>query len=144
MLRISKLTDYGTVVLASLVGTRHRVISAAELSTRTDIALPTVSKLLKSLAKSGLVESSRGANGGYRLARDPEAISAADIIDASDSQCDYEDNCNTGAPWQRVNKASRNALLDVSLLDLARDARTHKVMQFGGMPITIERTTHGD
>ncbi len=156
MLRISKLTDYGTVVLASLVGTRHRVISAAELSARTDIALPTVSKLLKTLAKSGLVESSRGANGGYRLARDPEAINAADIIDAlegpvsitecsaSDSQCDYEDHCNTGGAWQRVNKAIRNALLDVSLLDLARDTRTHKVMQFGGMPITIERTTHGD
>lgn len=156
MLRISKLTDYGTVVLASLVGSRHRVVSAADLADRTGVTLPTVSKLLKMLARAGLVESSRGANGGYRLARDPERITAADIIDAlegpvsitecssDDSQCDFEAQCSTGNAWQRVNAAIRTALNEVSLLELARDTDRPAVMQFGGMPITIERTRHGN
>ena len=152
MLRITRLTDYGTVVLASLVTTRHKVVSAAEIAGHTNIALPTVSKLLKMLARAGLVESTRGANGGYRLARDPERISAADIIDAlegpvsitecssDDSNCDYEHQCNTGNAWQRVNSAIRVALSEVTLMELAKDANRPQVMEFGGMPITVERT----
>ena len=82
MLRISKLTDYGTVLLAHLAATPSVVCSAADVASATGIALPTVSKLLKSLARSGLVTSTRGANGGYQLSRSPQDISAADIIDA--------------------------------------------------------------
>ncbi len=68
MLRISKLTDYGTVLLAHLAANPADVCSAADVASATGIALPTVSKLLKSLARAGLVTSTRGANGGYRLA----------------------------------------------------------------------------
>ena len=82
MLRISKLTDYGTVVLAYLAGDHDSVCSAADVAAATGIAPPTVSKLLKSLAHADLVTSTRGANGGYQLARDPRLISAADVIDA--------------------------------------------------------------
>ena len=82
VLRISRLTDYGTVLLAHLAGDHGTVCSAADVSAATGIALPTVSKLLKSLAHADLVTSTRGANGGYRLARDPRLISAADVIDA--------------------------------------------------------------
>lgn len=153
MLRISKLTDYGTIVLASLARQQSVQMSSAELATRTGIALPTVSKLLKSLAKAGIVTSTRGARGGYQLARDAGEISAADIIDAlegpvsitecssDDSQCNYEDVCNTGSAWQKINGAIRTALSDVSLSELARDAQTKSnTPKFGGMPITIERT----
>ncbi|MEM9403201.1 MAG: SUF system Fe-S cluster assembly regulator [Pseudomonadota bacterium] len=152
MLRISKLTDYGTVVLASLVNSRHKVISAAEIAGQTGISLPTVSKLLKTLAREGLVESARGANGGYRLSRDPERISAADIIEAlegpisiteclsSDSHCDYQQQCSPCSAWRSVNNAIRVALSEVTLIDLANDASRPQVMQFGGMLITVERT----
>ena len=80
MLRMGKLTDYATVVLASLAQdpTRHR--AAAELAERTRLSRPTVSKVLKGLQRSGLVISSRGALGGYRLARGPEQITAAQIL----------------------------------------------------------------
>ncbi|HNP65190.1 MAG TPA: Rrf2 family transcriptional regulator, partial [Woeseiaceae bacterium] len=63
MLRISKLTDYGTVLLAHLAANRPVVCSAADVANATGIALPTVSKLLKSLARAGLVISTRGSNG---------------------------------------------------------------------------------
>ena len=82
MLRISKLTDYGTVVLAHLAGGDGQVCSAAEVADATGIAMPTVRKLLKSLARAGLVTSTRGASGGYQLSRPAREISAASVIDA--------------------------------------------------------------
>lgn len=128
MLRISKLTDYATVILASLM--TGALTSAAELAERTHIGLPTVSKLLKELQHAGLVDSVRGARGGYRLARAPALISAADIIDAVEgpvaltecagdhSRCDIESTCQVGRSWQRISLSIRQALADLSLSDL--------------------------
>ncbi len=150
MLRISKLTDYGTVLLANLAANRETVCSAADVSEATGIAVPTVSKLLKSLGRAGLVTSTRGANGGYQLARDPLDISAADIIDAlegpvsitecsaNDSQCAHEGVCSVGGAWQRVNIAIRRALEGVSLNDLLRTNSPAPEFRFAGLPITLE------
>ena len=150
MLRISRLTDYGTVVLAHLARDDAELVSAAEVATATGIALPTVSKLLKLLAKVGIVTSTRGSHGGYRLARDAHAISAADVIDAldgpvsitecsaADSQCDFEAHCNVGSAWQRINVAIRRALDEISLADLLRATGPVPRFEFAGLPITIE------
>lgn len=150
MLRISKLTDYGTVVLACLAGSAGRVQSAAEVSEATGIAPPTVRKLLKSLARAGLVASTRGANGGYELARPAHEISAASVIDAlegpvsitecsaTDGQCDFEDVCNVGNAWQRINVAIRRALEDVNLIDLMRANSPVPNFRFAGLPVTVE------
>jgi len=81
MLRMGKLTDYATVVLASLAQEPARHRAAAELAERTRLSRPTVSKVLKGLQRAGMVISSRGARGGYRLARSPEQITAAQILD---------------------------------------------------------------
>ena len=150
MLRISKLTDYGTVLLAHLARETDTVCSAAEIAQSTGIALPTASKLLKSLARSGLVTSTRGVNGGYRLARPAAAISAANIIDAlegpvsitecsaSDSHCDIEEVCSVGNAWQRINVAIRRALEEVSLVDLQRSSSPVPRFRFAGLPINVE------
>ena len=153
MLRISKLTDYGTVLLAHLAGDPASVCSAADVAASTGIGVATVSKLLKSLARAGLVTSTRGANGGYKLARSPRDISAADVIDAlegpvsitecsaSDSNCDYESVCNVGSSWQRINVAIRRALEDVSLIDLLRTNSPVPSFRFAGTPVTVEKKT---
>ena len=150
MLRISKLTDYGTVVLAHIASRPGEPVSAADVAAGTGIATPTVSKLLKSLARAGLVLSTRGAHGGYRLARAAGEISAADVIDAlegpvsitecsgSDSHCEHEGVCSVGGAWQQINVAIRRALDDVSLLDLLRTHRVASRCKFAGLPITIE------
>lgn len=150
MLRISKLTDYGTVLLAHLAANQAHVCSAADVASATGIALPTVSKLLKSMAKSGLVRSTRGANGGYELARSPGEISAADVIDALegpvsitecssiDSLCEHEGVCSVGGAWQRINVAIRRALDDITLSDLLRTNSPVPQFRFAGMPITVE------
>lgn len=151
MLRISRLTDYGTVVLAHLARDDAGLVSAAEVASATGIALPTVSKLLKSLAKADLVNSTRGSHGGYRLARDAQEISAADVIDALegpvsitecsaiDSHCDFEDSCNVGGAWQRINVAIRRALSDISLADLLRTKSPLPHFEFAGLPIYVEQ-----
>jgi len=130
MLKISRLTDYGTMILVTLAGRRDGLCPASDVAQATRLALPTVQKLLKLLAKSDLVESVRGADGGYRLARAPEDISAADILDALEgplaitecstdsSSCELEDSCTVGGAWQRINVAIRNALADISLAEL--------------------------
>ena len=153
MLRISKLTDYGTVLLAHLAGNPDEVRSAADIAARTGISLPTASKLLKSLARNGLVTSTRGANGGYRLARDASAISAAEIIDALEgpvsitecsvtgSHCDIEEACGVGNAWQRINVAIRDALDEVSLVDLLRSKSPAPPFRFAGLPINVEEKT---
>ena len=114
------------------------------------VALPTVSKLLKALGKAGLVSSTRGSHGGYRLARNATKISAADVIDAlegpvsitecssSDSLCDFESNCAVGGAWQRINVAIRKALTDVSLADLLQANRPSPRFSFAGTPIIVE------
>ena len=131
MLRISRLTDYATVILAALAGEPARVQTAAALAEQTHIAAPTVSKLLKQLQRSGLVVSTRGLHGGYHLARPPAQISAAAILDALEGpvaltdcsaghgHCEIEDSCRVGRVWQRLNLAIRRSLNDVSLAQLA-------------------------
>ncbi len=131
MLRMGKLTDYATVVLASLAQDPTRRRAAAELAERTRLSQPTVSKVLKGLQRAGMVISSRGSQGGYRLARDPELITAAQILDVfegpiaitecsgASSQCGIERLCRVGGAWQRINAAIRRALEDVTLQQLA-------------------------
>ncbi len=130
MLRISKLTDYATVILAHLAEDGASLRTAVELAELTRIGLPTVSKVLKELQRAGLVDSTRGSRGGYALARPAADISAADIIDAVEGplgltecathpgQCGLEPSCRVGRSWQRVNVAIRRALGDVSLSEL--------------------------
>lgn len=154
MLRITRLTDYGTVLLAHLAAHGDSVCSATEVASVTGLALPTVSKLLKSLARSGLVNSTRGANGGYKLSRSPDNISAADVIDAlegpvaitecsaSNSHCEHEGVCSVGGAWQRINIAMRRALEDISLSDLLRSNRPVPRFRFAGMPITVENPSN--
>ncbi len=131
MLRISKLTDYGTLVLVRLARYEAgRLCPATELAAGTGLALPTVQKVLKILARGELVVSARGADGGYRLARAPEEITAADILDAlegplaitecsnDDSHCELESSCQTGGAWQKISHAIRAAMTDIKLCDL--------------------------
>ncbi|EQD44502.1 Transcriptional regulator, Rrf2, partial [mine drainage metagenome] len=82
MVRISRLTDYATVLLAVLATQPERLHTAAALAQQTHVAAPTVSKLLKQLQRAGLVVSTRGLHGGYQLARPAAQISAAAILDA--------------------------------------------------------------
>jgi FeS assembly SUF system regulator len=131
MLRISKLTDYGTVILARLAQEPGLQLTASQLAQLTHVPMATVSKLLKQLQRHALVISTRGLHGGYRLARMPDAITAADVLDALEGPvaltecatqpnlCGIESSCGVNRAWQKVNTAIRRTLSDITLLELA-------------------------
>jgi len=83
MLRVSRLTDYATVVMTCIAAHPDNVLNTVQIADETRLELPTVSKLLKALGHAALVESFRGVNGGYRLARPATDISLAEIVEAA-------------------------------------------------------------
>jgi len=149
MLRISKMTDYATVILARLATAPQRQFTAAQLADQTHLAQPTVSKVLKLLLRRGLLHSTRGLHGGYRLARPAAEITAAQILDALEGpvaliecarhvhHCSIESTCGVGRAWQRVSVALRRVLEEITLVDLAG---------LGGEPVrfaALERQLRG-
>lgn len=130
MLRVTKLTDYASLVLTLLAADPTRVHSAAELAAHAHLEPPTVSKLLKALAQAGLVTAFRGASGGYRLARPASEISLIAIVEAiegplgmtecslHDGDCGIQDHCGVRANWRRVNDVVADALRSVSLAQM--------------------------
>ena len=151
MLRISKLTDYGTVILADLAARNETRASAVEVAETTGLSQPTVRKVLKLLGKARLVVATRGVHGGYQLARAATDISAADVIDAlegpvsitecsaHDRHCELEAQCSVGGAWQRINVAIRRALGEISLTDLRTSTQRPPSFDFSGTPIHVER-----
>ena len=134
MLRVTKLTDYATVVLTALAAGPERVHSAAELAEQAGLEVTTVAKLLKPLAQAGLVAGFRGAHGGYRLARDAWQISLIEIVEAMEGPlgmtecsvhagtCGIESSCGVRANWRRINDVVIDALRGVSLADMLSPA----------------------
>jgi FeS assembly SUF system regulator len=132
MLRISKMTDYA-VVLATHLAAAEGPHAARDLAVQTQIPEPTASKVLKKLARAGVVISQRGAKGGYALARSPEHVGVNEVIEAiegpiavtecsddtTDSSCEYETSCGVRANWQRINVAVHRALSEITLADMA-------------------------
>ncbi len=133
MLKISKLTDYGTVVMTYLACKPDTVHSAADVAEHTHLSAPTVSKLLKMLAMKQLVSSRRGTKGGYSLARPASQISIADVICAiegpvsltvcSDPEqaCEQAPYCGAATAWQRINSVVHSALEELTLADMQKD-----------------------
>lgn len=131
MLRVSRLTDYATLLMTCLASAPAEVVSAVQLADSARLETPTVSKLLKLLTHAGLVESFRGANGGYRLARPATSISVAEVVEAVDGpigmtdcgaghgQCDREAWCGVRLNWQRINAEVDATLRAVSVADMA-------------------------
>jgi len=126
------MTDYA-VVLATHLAAVEGPHAARDLAVQTQIPEPTASKVLKKLARAGVVVSQRGAKGGYALARSPEQIGVNEVIEAiegpiavteclddtTDSFCEHETHCGVRANWQRINVAVHKALSEITLADMA-------------------------
>jgi FeS assembly SUF system regulator len=140
MIRLSKLADYGIVLMTYFAGGRLRpgpkggsdvIYTSRELADESRLPLPTVSKIMKALCRSGLLMSHRGAGGGYSLAREPDVISVVDIIAAIEGPiamtecsitapglCEFESACPVRSNWQRINNVVVQALAGLSLTDM--------------------------
>ncbi|MBV8972460.1 MAG: SUF system Fe-S cluster assembly regulator [Sphingomonadaceae bacterium] len=140
MLRLTNLADYAVVVMTAAARCDGDCLSAGAVAARTGIPVPTVAKVMGLLKRGGLLASSRGVAGGFRLARAAAAISVADIIEAVEgpialtncqhgpdhepvSACALEGSCAVRPHWRPINLAVRTALAAVTLGDLAAPAR---------------------
>src|SRR4051794_1781505 len=127
MIILSKLADYGVIAATHLAADPEGQATAAAIAAETRLPQATVAKLLKALAHAGLVTATRGAAGGYRLARRASAISVAEGVAAIDgdigmTQCSIHVDdcarttfCPTRPHWAAINRAVGAALSAVSL-----------------------------
>jgi FeS assembly SUF system regulator len=136
MVRLSKLADYAVVVLMRLDATPPGAVQTAPgIAQATGVAEPTVAKVLKQLGQAGLVASTRGARGGYALARPLGRVSIADVIaavegpvaltacvDGATHVCECEGACQVRGRWDMVNNAIRQALAAITLADMIEGA----------------------
>lgn len=142
MIRVTKLADYGILLMTWLAWReaqpehRGKRRTAPDLAAETGLPAPTVSKLLRLLTRAKLLDSQRGATGGYALAQDPAGVSMAEIIQAiegpialmdclSDTSpdCDVVSLCPTRTNWDRINQAILSALEGISLEEMATPQR---------------------
>ena len=135
MIILSKLADYGVIVATHLASVAPSQVNAVHLAADTRLPQTTVAKVLKLLAKAGIVSAVRGAAGGYRLAREAETISVAAIVAAIDGDfamtqctskigpCDRLHYCPTRPHWHRINQAVGEALGSVTLGDMVQPGR---------------------
>lgn len=139
MIKLSKLSDYAIVVLSRLASERGEVVTTSTLSGDTGIPEPTVSKVLKLLAKQQIVISVRGANGGYKMDRAPADITVTEMITAlegpialtsciehGNNDCMIDTLCPLKGGWQKVNMAVKDALDKIALSDLLVPVRAKK------------------
>ncbi|UVO49877.1 SUF system Fe-S cluster assembly regulator [Sphingomonas sp. SUN019] len=133
-MRLSSLADYAVVLMSAAA--RHcggaGRLNATLLADETGVPLPTAQKLVSRLSAAGLIESTRGTGGGFRLSRPPSAITLAEIVeavegpialtscvDAGDHDCCIEGSCRVKPHWNAVNDAVRGALAGVTLASLS-------------------------
>jgi len=134
MIRLSKLADYGIVLICRIAADRPGKIHAAkDLAAATTIPLPTVSKMTKALARAGLLVSHRGVDGGFALGRPATEISVAQVVEALDgpiamtdcvrddhSGCGVEPTCGVRDHWDRISSTIRTALDGLTIADMAK------------------------
>jgi FeS assembly SUF system regulator len=150
MIRISRLTDYGIVLMSHMATHADRVHNATEVASEAHLPLPTVSKLLRLLAKEGLLDSHRGVKGGYGLARPAEDITVGHIVKAlegpiaittctndSPGDCEHEPLCPVRGHWSLINLAIRQALDSVTLADMAAQPRRLVLPVLGARPRAV-------
>lgn len=144
MLRISKLTDYATVIMSFLALDSSRVFSATQIARAIHLSAPTVSKILKMLCEAELVTSFRGTGGGYQLAREPKDITIADVVSAIEGRlamteccavknaCVLDTLCGIKKNWQVINQVILKALTGLTLFDM------NQSISFKNIPIKVE------
>ena len=133
MFRITKQTDYGIVLVSHMAAEPERQFTAPDLAAEAQLPLPMVAKILKLLAREGVLVSHRKVNGGYALARSSRAIAVFEVIIALDGpiamteciddgpgECVQELICPLRSNWQIINRAVRQTLDEIKIADMAQ------------------------
>ncbi len=137
MLQLTKRTEYGLIALTHLVGRHGEFVSVREICERYPVPKRLVAEVLKELCRGGLLDSQRGATGGYALTRTPESITVRDVVGTLEGEpaltscqsvghvasagCDVEGVCPIRDPILRLRIEFWRLLEHMTLRDLVRD-----------------------
>ena len=133
MLKLTKKADYGLIALKHLAVRKPASASAKDIADSYGIPLPLLSKILQKLVKSGFLASEHGANGGYRLAMEPAAITAFEVIRAIEGpvfltscftvhgDCEHSERCNVKGPLRKVHEGIVRLLSSITISEMAVD-----------------------
>lgn len=154
-MHVSAKADYGMRALLELAAEYHddprRLVKGDAIAKRQDIPVKFLEGILRQLRQSGIVASQRGAEGGYRLDRDPGQISIADVVRALDGplaavrgqrpeDLDYPGSAeHLREVWIAVRAAMRHVLENISLADVASGVLPVEVTEMLAQPGAWER-----
>ena len=149
MFKLSKKADYGLIALKHLANHRQgHACSANDIAQEYGISATLMAKVLQKLAKQGLVAAKHGSTGGYQLARQPDKISALEVLTAIDGpvlitscvtshgNCDATERCSVKEPLQRVNESILNVLSMVTIAHLSEEKQERSLVGLKGLVVT--------
>jgi FeS assembly SUF system regulator len=140
MIKISKMADYGVLLLGHFAQHDETLTSSSELAETYHMPRAVVANLLKEFSRAGLLESRRGLRGGYRLARPAAEITLLDMLNAIEGPvhliecaaddatppCSYEDVCPSRSPMQAVHRKLIRLFQSITLAELMHAAPAPK------------------
>lgn len=134
MLKLTKKADYGLIAMKHLARVAPHTASAKEIAAKYHLPVPVLSKILQSLNRGGFLVSEQGTRGGYRLSRDPQAISTYEVVRAIDGpifltscftetgDCEHSGNCSIRDPLRKIHEGMISLLTNLTMADLAAES----------------------
>lgn len=137
-MEITSKGRYAVRIMADLARNGSGFVSLNDISKRQGISIKYLEKIISMMAKANLVESMRGALGGYKLAKNPENCTIKEILDATgDSikiatcihgeKCPKAETCDTIGVWNSLNDLINKYLTSVTLKDLVDKTCQNKI-----------------
>jgi Rrf2 family protein len=137
MLKLSKKAEYAFLALQYMAERSGQMINAKQLASELELSFEFLSKALQSLMKAMLVNSQQGINGGYSLAKKPEYITLAEVVNAVDEKlhivncspespadCERQDKCNLVSPMYKIQKRINDIFYNTTIADLVYESKT--------------------
>ena len=151
MLRVTRLADYGIVMLTFFATHPENTYTARDIANHVKLPLPVASKVLKLLSKAGLLSSQRGIKGGYALSRPSSEITVASIIRAFEGPiavtecsdikgfCGLETGCPVRTNWHMINRAIHSALEKITLAQMTQPLHQSLItLDLPGRPFSVQ------
>ena len=133
-MKLSTRSRYGLRAMIAIARRPGEFRTSELVAGEQEVSKKYLDSILGRLREVGLLEAERGMNGGYRLGRPPEAITAADVVEALEgemtlvpclkdvSACRRAPRCPTRGVWRAASDAIRGVLAELTLAELARRA----------------------
>jgi Rrf2 family protein len=141
-MKLQKATLCGLYAVLELAGHSDQQISAAEIAAKYDISLNHLAKVLRSLVRARLVESVRGAGGGYRFSGNPKRVTLLDVIELFE-EVGRDEGRALHKVLREIDDFAIASLRSISITTLLRIIEKHKRGAKADTKIPVRSTADG-